>query len=85
MTDTKSGYLFKFKGGERLVTRQDILNASSRQPPKRVNSYFVEVNGKRYPVKQLLELASGADSTLFYTDAARRALEALEFEIGKVP
>jgi 5-methylcytosine-specific restriction protein B len=85
MASSESGYLFRFRGGERLVTREDILKAASLRAPRRVNSYFVEIGGKRYPVKQLLELASGAEPAQFYTDAARRALEALEFEIGKVP
>jgi hypothetical protein len=44
------------------------------------NSYFVEINGKQYPPKQLVRAATGTKQ-FFDTAAAVRLLQALGFTV----
>jgi len=80
MANTKSGHRVTFRGEEHWVTRDDILAAAAREQPRRVNSYFVEINGKRYPPKQLVRAATGTKQ-FFDTAAAVRLLQALQFSV----
>lgn len=82
MADTKKGHPIKFRGEEHSVTREDILAVAARESPRRINSYFVEIDGKRYPPKQLVRAATGT-KRFFDTAAAVRLLQALGFSIGK--
>jgi len=62
------------------VTREDILAVAEREQPRKVNAYFVEIDGRRYPPKQLLRSATGT-SDPFVTAVAVRVLRALGFEV----
>ena len=80
MSDSKSGHRVTFRGEEHWVTKDDILAAAAREAPRRVNSYFVEINGKRYPPKQLVRSATGTKQ-FFDTGAAVRLLQAVGFTV----
>ena len=82
MANTKSGHRVAFRGEEHWVTKDDILEVAERESPRRVNSYFVEINGKRYPPKQLVRSATGTRQ-FFDTGAAVRLLESLGFTVGR--
>jgi hypothetical protein len=62
------------------VTREDILAVGEREAPRRLNAYFVEIGGRRFPPKQLLRSAIGT-SEPFVTAIAVRALRTLGFEV----
>jgi 5-methylcytosine-specific restriction protein B len=62
------------------LQRDDILSAARREVPRRVNSYYVEIDGKRFPPKQLLRSATGSKKR-FVTAVAVRALSALGFPV----
>jgi hypothetical protein len=82
MADPKKGHSVKFRGEEHWVSREDILLVASKESPRRINEYFVEINGKRYPPKQLVRSATGTKQ-FFDTAAAVRLLQTLGFAIGK--
>jgi hypothetical protein len=65
------------------LRREDILAAARREAPRRVNSYYVEIDGQRFPPKQLLRAATGSEKE-FVTAVAVRALNALGFEVVSV-
>ena len=62
------------------VTREDILQAAKSQSPERIKTYYVELNGKRYPVKQLLRIATGT-TKFFDSSSARSVLTKLHFDV----
>ncbi len=80
MTNTKDGHRITLRGEEYWVTRDDILAVATRESPRRVNSYFVEIESKRYPPKQLVRSATGT-TQFFDTGAAVRLLQALGFTV----
>lgn len=82
MPNTRSGHRVTFRGEEYLVTKDDILAVAAKESPRRVNSYFVEINGQRYPPKQLVRAATGTKQ-FFDTGAAVRVLQALGFTVNR--
>jgi hypothetical protein len=67
-------------GEEHQVSREDILAVARDEAPRRLNAYFVEIDGRRYPPKQLLRSATRT-SQPFVTAVAVRALRALGFDV----
>ena len=70
----------RIKDEEHLVSADDVIAVARRESPRRLNAYFVEIEGRRFPPKQLLR---GAIRTAqpFDTGVAVRALRALGFEV----
>lgn len=70
----------RIKDEEHLVSADDVIAVARRESPRRLNAYFVEIEGRRFPPKQLLR---GAIRTVqpFDTGVAVRALRALGFEV----
>jgi hypothetical protein len=69
---------------EYSISRDEILAVAEREAPRRVNAYFVEIDGRRYPPKQLVRSATGTTRP-FVTAVAVRALRALGFEVVAMP
>ena len=67
-------------GKEHLLSREDVLAVARREAPRRLNAYFVEIDGRRYPPKQLLSSATQT-SQPFVTAVAIRALRSLGFDV----
>jgi 5-methylcytosine-specific restriction protein B len=80
MTNAKGGHRVTFRGEEHWLTKDDILAVAAKESPRRVNSYFVEIEGKRYPPQQLIRSATGTKQ-FFDTGAAVRVLQALGFTV----
>jgi hypothetical protein len=70
----------RFKDEEHLVSADDIIEVARRESPRRLNAYFVEIEGRRFPPKQLLRGAIRTNQP-FDTGVAVRALRALGFEV----
>ena len=70
----------RIRDEEYALSRADIEAVAQRETPRRLNAYFVEVDGRRYPPKQLIR---GATRTTHAFDSALavRALRALGFEV----
>jgi hypothetical protein len=73
----------RIKDEEHLVSADDVIAVARRESPRRLNAYFVEIEGRRFPPKQLLR---GAIRTAqpFDTGLAVRALQALGFEVVRL-
>lgn len=77
--------LARIKGEEHWITRADILRVAANEAPRRINAYYVEIDGRRFPPKQLLRAATSTKQ-FFDTALAVRALKALGFVVhGQTP
>lgn len=70
--------------GEPFELTPDLVRARiAGGVPEDIRQYWVEIDGARWPVKQVISLATGvADRQRFQSQAARRWLEKLGFTIG---
>jgi|GEM_PF-319786 len=66
----------------RDLTRDIVIDRLQGHAPESIVTHWVDVDGQRWPVKQVLALALGVDPRRFQSWEARRHLEALGFEIG---
>lgn len=79
---------FTLRGASFSITSADILGATSEISPNPVdgrNKYFVELHGRRFPIKQVLQLVSGLPLAGFTAQDAHRVLSRLGFEIVERP
>ena len=73
---------FTINGKEHTCSKKDVEGALKNIPPEKVNTYFIKVHGKRYPVKQALAQTLKIGRSTFITTDAHRQLEKMGFEIG---
>ena len=75
---------FRLRGAALSITSADILKATRDVPPTPIdgrNKYFVELHGRRFPIKQVLRLVTGLPSVGFTAQDAHRILSRLGFDI----
>lgn len=66
------------------LTPELVLARIDGQFPESIRSYWVEIDGTRWPVKQVISLATGiTDRQRFQSQSSRRWLGNLGFTIGK--
>lgn len=65
------------------LSRADVIAAARSEQPRRLNAYYVEVEGRRFPPKQLLRAATKAQAA-FDSAVAVRALQGLGFEVVRI-
>lgn len=75
---------FTLDGERRELSRQTVIGSLEGRVPGNVLTYWVDIEGVHWPVKQVLSIALGLDTKQFQSWDARRRLEALGFEIGRV-
>lgn len=63
------------------LTAARVEAALERSTPGRIYTHSVLVNGRRFPLSQALEVASGISRTRFSADRAREVFGALGFEL----
>ncbi|WP_222611977.1 DUF6884 domain-containing protein [Knoellia locipacati] len=70
--------------GESFELSADVVRARlTGQVPEVVREYWVEIDGRRWPVKQVISLATGvSDRQRFQSQSARRWLQNLGFVIN---
>jgi alkylated DNA nucleotide flippase Atl1 len=73
---------FTLAGVERELSRDLVRTRLQELTPDRILTYWVDVAGVRWPVKQALSLCLDLDSSQFQSWDARRRLAALGFAIG---
>ena len=79
---------FTLRGESFAITSADILGATREISPNPVdgrNKYFVELHGRRFPIKQVLQLVSGLPLAGFTAQDAHRVLSRLGFDIVERP
>lgn len=64
-------------------TREDIENSMASEQPEPVRQYFVIVNGKRFPPKQVLAKALDLGRVEFTTMAASNILQRIGFKLQR--
>jgi hypothetical protein len=72
--------LARIKGEEHWISKADILRVAANEAPRRINAYYVDIDGRRFPPKQLVRAATGTKK-FFDTAAAVRVLKALGFVV----
>ena len=75
---------FTLRGTAFSITAAKVREATSRVEPAATdgrNKYFVELHGRRYPIKQVLRLVTGLPLVGFTAQDAHRILSRLGFDI----
>ncbi|KQQ05897.1 MULTISPECIES: AAA family ATPase [unclassified Rathayibacter] len=72
---------FTIKGTTYELTRQQVEGILATTPPDEVSTYFMEVGGRRYPVKQVLAEATDLSKRDFGSGLAQRVLKGLGFVV----
>ena len=70
----------RFRGETHTLSHDDILRVAEREVPGKITTYFVEINGRRFPPKQLLRAATGTRKP-FNSASARSLLTRLGFQV----
>jgi hypothetical protein len=84
--------LFKAESGERAVTRDQMLEGMKKfdlgyrgKAPETGRGWFIEENGKRYPPKLVVSLATGVPRREFFSgERLNKTLRGLGFDIREV-
>ena len=79
---------FRLRGAALSITPADILAATRDVPPTPIdgrNKYFVELHGRRFPIKRVLRLVTGLPPVGFTAQDAHRILSRLGFNILEDP
>lgn len=73
---------FTLDGEKFELTREVVLARLREQSPGKVQQYWVEVDGVRWPVKEAISIATGFARTRFQSQQARHWLKSVGFVIG---
>lgn len=73
---------FQLDGRRYRLSRDEVINKVTFAAPKPTDKYFITINDRPYPPKQVLMLALGLPSANFTTSAAIAILGRLGFEIN---
>jgi 5-methylcytosine-specific restriction protein B len=72
---------FTINGARYDLTREGVESALATLEPESVHIYSVEVDGRRFPVKQVLADVTGLSTTDFDSTRAQRVLRSLGFDV----
>ena len=72
---------FTVKGKIFDISREQIVSAVKGKQPKPIKKYYVEIEGIRYPIKQVIELVTGLHPIDFTSMYANDILSRLGFEV----
>jgi len=73
---------FTLAGQSFELTAGDVRDRIARHRPDPIQQYWVEIDGSRWPVKQVMAVATGLDKKEFQSQNSRRLLAKLGFPIG---
>ncbi|WP_220388116.1 DUF6884 domain-containing protein [Ornithinimicrobium cerasi] len=74
---------FTLAGRQFELSDADVRTRVANHHPDQIYQYWVDVDGTRWPVKQVLALATGLANSEFQSQSAQRLLSKLGFTIGK--
>ena len=72
---------FTLDGTRYHLTRDAVIRAMRKQYPGRLQTWAVDVEGVRFPVKQVLAQALQIPTTAFISTRAQDLLRKLDFEV----
>lgn len=73
------------RGIEYELTREEVLRIAERLAPEPIKHWYVEIEGKTFPPKQIISEALKLERLDFDTDDAKRFLERLQFQLRRIP
>jgi hypothetical protein len=76
-------YTFVIGGQQFSLSAEDVERRLKGVAPEEVRKVFVEVSGKRFPIKQALAVAAGQIRSGFTTQDALRVFRKLGFKLGE--
>ena len=76
---------FIVNGSRRDLTATEVSARLRRHTPNRIFEYSVEIDGRKWPVKQAFGLAAGLPHSDFTSQVARRQLRRLGYQTDPVP
>ncbi len=71
------------RGRYHEISREQVIRASNSASPGSIKRYYVEIDGKKFPPKQLIRLATGTRNP-FDSANARSALTRLGFHVKAI-
>lgn len=74
---------FTMAGEARSLSATDVISSLELATPDGIVTYWVDIDGQRWPVKQAMSLAVGVPTSEFSSFHARKYLGQLGFEIGR--
>lgn len=74
---------FTLAGQSFELTADSVRRKLSDRVPESIQEYWVEIDGVRWPVKQVMALATGLDRRRFQSQNSRRLLERIGFSVGQ--
>lgn len=75
---------FTLDGTRYQLSRDQVILAMRKQTPGRIQTYAAEIEGVRYPVKQVLASALQVPVTSFVSTRAQDLLQKLDFVVVNV-
>lgn len=75
---------FIVKGREFDISREQIIKAVKEGEPRSIVKYYVEIEGIRYPIKQIVELVTGLHPIDFTSMYANDILSKLGFDVKAI-
>jgi 5-methylcytosine-specific restriction protein B len=72
---------FTLRGKTYTLSRKEVQSAMKGEEPETGRVHFVRINGRDYPVKQVLDAALKVDRLDFTAADARSILKRLGFEV----
>jgi hypothetical protein len=72
---------FQLDGRRYRLSQADVRSKLAFVPPKPTDKYFIKIDERPYPPKQILEMALGIPSASFTTSAANGILRRLGFHV----
>jgi len=81
----EEGQIFTIGGKDVTLTREAVERAVWNVQPGPIKKYSVKMRGVRYPIKQVVSLASGLPTAVFIATDAHRILRRLGFEVDNDP
>jgi len=79
--------VFTIRGKRFNIDKDDVINAVKDVEPEPLTGrrkYYVEINGKKYPIKQVISLVTGLPRIAFTAMDAYRILTKLGFEVKEI-
>lgn len=75
---------FTLRGKSYTLSRKEVLAAMKGVEPERIRSHAVEVGGREFPVKQVIDkVLKGVDRLDVTSSDARRILGRLGFKLAR--
>ncbi|WP_155987631.1 hypothetical protein [Pseudacidobacterium ailaaui] len=72
---------FTLRGKPFEKEREDFVKAAKAMEPERIQKYSTVVNGKRYPIRQLIATVTGLPKIAITSQDAYRILEKFGFTV----